>query len=339
MLRPLRAFTLLCAFVAVGPALAAPAADAAESPGEVRAWLLRIHQAASRNNFQGTFVVSGGGNVTSARIAHFCKGAEQFERIESLDGRERTVYRPNDVVHTLWPDARVAVVEQRELLISFPALLESGGEGVADHYDVQAQGEDRVAGHAADVLLVRPKDAHRYGYRLWADKATGLLLRADVLEAGGQVLETSSFSDVEIGIKSQPASVLRPMKRLAGYRVVHPELTPTRLQDEGWSMRKAVPGFREVRCVRRAMDMAAGDALDDDSGRQRVLQVIYSDGLTYVSVFIEPFRPGRRERPMLTAIGATGTLMLRRGDWFITVVGDTPAPTLRLFADALQRTR
>jgi sigma-E factor negative regulatory protein RseB len=42
---------------------------------------------------------------------------------------------------------------------------------------------------------------------------------------------------------------------------------------------------------------------------------------------------------MLTAIGATGTLMLRRGDWFITVVGDTPAPTLRLFADALQRTR
>ncbi len=335
MLRPLRAITLLFAFVAAGPALAAP--DGVEPPVEMRAWLLRIHEAASRNNFQGTFVVSGGGNVASARIAHFCKGSEQFERIESLDGRERNVYRHNNVVHTLWPSSRVAVIEQRELLISFPALLESGGDGVADYYDVQAQGEDRIAGHAADVLLVKPRDALRYGYRLWADKATGLLLRADVLEAGGQVLETSSFSEVAIGIKPQPASVLGPMKQLAGYRVVHPDLTPTSLQAQGWALRELVPGFRQVRCVSRRMDMAAGVASDDDAGR--VLQTIYSDGLTYVSVFIEPFRPGRRERPMLTAIGATGTLMLRQGDWFITVVGDTPAATLRLFAKALQRDR
>ena len=338
LFRPLRAFTLLFAFVAAGPVVATPGTPVEAQPGEVRAWLMRIHEAASRNNFQGTFIVSGAGNVASARIAHYCEGSNQFERIESLDGRERNVYRHNDIVHTLWPSSHVAVVEQRDLLISFPALLQAKGDGIADFYDVQKRDDDRVAGYEANVLLVKPKDAYRYGYRLWAEKATGLLLRADVLGANGDVLETSAFSDVTIGIKSQPASVLRPMKKLDGYHVLHPVLTRTRLETEGWTMRELAPGFRQVSCVSRGMDMT-GDSADDADRSQRVLQAIYSDGLTYVSVFIEPYRPERPPRPLLTSIGATRTLMLRHGDWWITVVGDTPVATLRLFAGALERTR
>ncbi len=349
LFRPLRVATLLFAFVASTPVLAAPALpdSGAAQPGEVRAWLMRIHDAASRNNFQGTFVVSGGGNVASARIAHYCEGANQFERIESLDGRERTVYRHNDIVHTLWPGSHIAVIEQRDLPISFPALLQAQGTSIADLYDVQKRSDDRVAGREADVLLIKPKDAYRYGYRLWADKATGLLLRADVLAANGEVLETSAFSDVAIGVKGQPGSVLRPMKRLDGYRVLHPALLRTRLDDEGWALRQPAPGFRLVSCVSREMGVAAegadaanGIAAAADNEREpRVLQSIYSDGLTYVSIFIEPFRPDRPARPSLTTIGATRTLMLRQGDWWVTVVGDTPVATLRLFADALQRTR
>ena len=106
----------------------------------MRTWLLRIHEAASRHNFQGTFVVSGGGNVASARIAHFCDGPNQYERIESLDGRQRQVYRFNDVVHTLWPVSHVALIEQRGMLSSFPALLQAGDDGIAERYDVSAQG-------------------------------------------------------------------------------------------------------------------------------------------------------------------------------------------------------
>ena len=96
---------LTCAWV--GTAYAAPTCTqvavtaSPTAPSEMRTWLLRIHDAASRHNFQGTFVVSGGGNVASARITHFCEGANQYERIESLDGRQRRVYRHNDVVHTL----------------------------------------------------------------------------------------------------------------------------------------------------------------------------------------------------------------------------------------------
>ncbi len=311
-----------------GPAATAP-------PTEMRAWLLRIHDAASRRNFQGTFVVSGGGNVASARIAHFCEGSNQYERIESLDGRQRQVYRHNDVVHTVWPVSHVAMIEQRGMLSSFPALLQAGDDGIADQYEVRAEASDRVAGHEADVLAIRARDGLRYGYRLWADRASGLLLRAEVVGERGEILETSAFSEVVIGIRPQPDTVLSSMRRLDGYRVVRPVLTPTRLEAEGWTMRQLAPGFRQVSCVSRQIE-APGDAPGAASAPP-VIQSIYSDGLTYVSVFIEPFRAERHPKPMFAAMGATSTLAQRQGDWWVTIVGDTPPATLRMFAAALER--
>ena len=175
----------------------------------MRAWLLRIHDAASRRNFQGTFVVSGAGGVASARISHFCEGPNQYERIESLDGRQRKVFRHNDVVQTVWPASHVAMIEQRGMLSSFPALLQAGDDGIAEWYEVRAEGSERVAGHEANVLAIRARDGHRYGYRLWADRASGLLLRAEVVGERGDVLETSAFSDVVIGIRPQPEASCR----------------------------------------------------------------------------------------------------------------------------------
>ncbi|HUP05711.1 MAG TPA: MucB/RseB C-terminal domain-containing protein [Caldimonas sp.] len=334
--RRIPVLALACGLLAAaGPAWPQVAASSPANGRDVRSWLVRIQEAATRQNFQGTFVISGGGNVASARMAHFCEGSNQYERIESLDGQARNVYRWNDIVHTLWPANRVAVIEPRDPLNSFPAVLQAGDDALAEWYDVQPQGADRIAGRDADVLLVRPKDTYRYGYRLWADKPSGLLLRADVLGERGQVLETSAFSDITIGQKAQPETVLQPMKRLDAYRVVRPTSQSTRLEAEGWVMRQVAPGFRLVSCVNRQMESPA-DA-EAAGGAQRVLQAIYADGLTYVSVFVEPFRPERHTRPMLASVGATQTLSMRQGDWWITVVGDVPAATLKMFANGLER--
>jgi sigma-E factor negative regulatory protein RseB len=341
LFRPLSALALagaVCTAVSSAwaqPASAAPGPDP-QAP-QVRAWLSRIHEAASHRNFQGTFVVTGGGAVSSARIAHFCEGPNQFERSEALDGQARNVYRHNDVVTTLWPTTRTATVEQRDPLAQFPALLQAGDDRIADFYDVKPQGAERVAGRDANVLVVKPRDAYRYGYRLWADQASGLLLRADVIGEHNEVLESSAFSDVAIGVRPQPESVLHPMKRLDGYRVMHPVLTPTRLEAEGWSMHQVAPGFRQVSCVKRPMDGAADDSKAPPE--QRALQTIFSDGLTYVSVFIEPFDPKRHTRSMLASVGPTQTLMQQQGDWWVTVVGDVPPATLWVFAKGLERSK
>jgi sigma-E factor negative regulatory protein RseB len=337
--RSLVPLALACAAIAAPSAVWAQArpGNAASSPlpNEMRAWLLRIHDAASRRNFQGTFVVSGGGGVANAKISHYHDGRNQYERIESLDGRQRKVFRHNDVVHTLWPASKVALIEQRGQLSSFPALLQAGDDFLGEWYEMKLEGIDRVADHEADVLAVRPRDKHRYGYRLWADRASGLLLRADVIGERGEILETAAFSEVAIGVRSQPESVLQAMKKLDGYRVVRPALTPTRLDEEGWTMRPVTPGFRFVSCIRRQMEMPGETSAEANAAP--VVQTIYSDGLTYVSVFIERFRAERHTEPVFVSLGATATFSQRQGDWWVTVVGDTPPATLKTFAAALER--
>jgi sigma-E factor negative regulatory protein RseB len=332
LLRPIVALTLCSALG--GVACAAESAAGADAR-EMKALLTRIHEAAGKYNFQGTFVVSGGGGVSSARIAHYGEGKNQYERIESLDGQARYVYRHNDLVHTLWPANRVALVEQAQSMTGFPSLLQGGVDRLAEFYDVTAQGSERVAGREAQVLLVQPRDTHRFGYRLWSDKASGLLLRSDVLNERKEVLETSAFSEVTIGVKPQFDSVTGPMRKLEGYRVIRPALTNTKLDAEGWSMRSLVPGFLEVSCVRRPMESPVSNA--QEAAVEPVLQTIFSDGLTYVSLFIEPYSPQRHQRSMRTAVGVTQTLMRRHGQWWITVVGDVPADTLRAFANGLER--
>ena len=91
-----RALVPLTLAVAAWAPLASAQPAAASSPksaADARALLAQIHDAATRRNYLGTFVVSGGGSVASAKVAHFVEGSSQFERIESLDGRQRKVYR------------------------------------------------------------------------------------------------------------------------------------------------------------------------------------------------------------------------------------------------------
>ena len=339
--RALSAATRVAAVGMLAAALGASPASAgitsSAEPREVRLWLMRIHNAAGQRNFQGTFVVSAAGSISSARIAHFYEGSHQFERIEPLDGQARHVLRHDNVVHTVWPLNKVALVEQRDAINSFPSMLLDGDDRIVDFYEVQPQKSERVAGHDADVLWLKPRDAFRYGYRLWAETHSGLLLRAEVLNERGEVLEVSAFSEVSIGVRSQPELVLQPMRKQAGYRIVKPVLSPTQLSAEGWGLRQGVAGFRQLSCIRRPLELLGG--VDSKLPATEALQTVFTDGITYVSVFIEPFDAQRHVRPAINTVGATQTLTSRHGNFWLTVVGDVPTVTLRAFVAALERTK
>ena len=87
---------------------------ASEDDAPLNSWLLRVHEASKHRAYTGTFVVSAGGNLASARIWHVCDGTQQVERVEPLSGIPRATYRRNDQVVTLYPNSKVAVLETRE---------------------------------------------------------------------------------------------------------------------------------------------------------------------------------------------------------------------------------
>jgi sigma-E factor negative regulatory protein RseB len=314
---------------------ATPAADSLDPPADARAWLLRIHTAANQRNYQGTMVFTAGGMLSSSRVAHFSVGGQSFERLEALDGRLQRVYRHNDAVHTLWSQSRLAVIETRNVANRIGSLTKVAEPRAAEQYELKTEGSERVAGREAMVLLLRPRDALRYPQRVWADRATGLMLRADVIGPSSGVLESTAFSQIDIGVRPQPETVLAPMNRLDGYRVLRPQALVTQMEAEGWTMARSVPGFILAGCLKRPLDATA------PAGGQRVavqvLQAVFSDGLTHVSLFIEPFDGMRHKVGLQAQIGATATMTLRRGDHWITAMGEVPVATLKLFNDALDR--
>jgi len=311
----------------------APAA--ASAPADARAWLARMHAAASSRNYQGTMLFSANGVMSSSNVAHFCVGNQAYERIEALDGKQRQVYRHNDLVHTVWPQAGVVVIERRSLPSRLPSVTQSVDPSALEQYELKPEGRDRVAGREARVFLLQPRDELRFAQRVWADHETGLMLRNDVIGPEKAVLESVRFTTVEIGVRAQPETVLQPLRQLDGLRVLRPVQVSTQLEAEGWVLARPVSGFRLASCVKRPA--TPEPTTDGKPTRAEILQAVYSDGLIHVSLFIEPVDSARHRKPIRAQFGATHSLAGRKGDYWITAMGDVPPDTLKQFVDALER--
>lgn len=325
---------LWCVGGMVGFAGASVAGDRPVGPPErsVTEWLVRLQKATEIPSYAGTFVVSSSsGAMSSARIWHVCEGDVQIERIDVLSGTPRTTLRRNQSVLTFWPESRTVRSEQREAVAVFPNLLTPGKDfATAEFYGARQVGQGRVAGFDADIVLLSPRDALRFGYRIWSEQRTGLVVKTQTLDAQGRVLEQSAFSELQLDVPAQAEKLKQMMASTDGYRIERSEHVKSTADAEGWQLRGAVPGFRPQHVYRRPTTDAA-----------TVVQWIFSDGLATVSLFLEPFDAERHPREGTAELGATHTLtrQIAGADrpWWVTAVGEVPAQTLRLFADNLQR--
>ncbi len=317
-------------------AAAAQTGDAPPAMGVVE-WLQRMHAGARQRNYVGTFVVSAaGGDLSSARIWHVRDGDMQIERIEALSGPPRSTFRRNHHVMTFLPEAKVVKVEKRENLDLFPNLPDKPDSSIGDFYDVRAIGKDRVAGFDADVVQLVPHDGLRFGYRIWSERRSGLVMKLQTIDSDSRVVEQSAFSELQLDAPVKAQSLSQMMSNTNGYRIEKLELERSNAQDEGWTLRTPVAGFKPRSFYRRPSG-------GDKAGQDRTVQWTFSDGLASVSLFIERYDDKRAPRDGVLTIGATNAIRRRlpepANDWWLTAVGEVPQQTLNAFAQSLARTR
>lgn len=333
---------LCCVLGGLGLASAetvAPAGASSSAPPAVRGkllqrniseWLVRLHEASRLRSYVGTFVVlSNSGSMSSARIWHACEGDQQIERVESLTGAPRSVFRRNDEVVTFLPESRVMRAEKRESAGLFPNLPKASESSIPQFYEARPLGRDRVAGFEADVVQLVPKDSMRFGYRIWSEKKSGLMVKLQTVDAQGKVLEQVAFSELRLDAPVRAANLNQMMSATDGWRVEKPDTVKTTADAEGWHLKSPVAGFQPVNCYKRH---AAGAAAAEGT-----MQWVFSDGLAAVSLFVEPYDRQRHAHEGLFASGATQTLTRRIDDWWLTAVGEVPQQTLNAFAQSLER--
>ena len=331
---------LLClaGWLAQGSALAQPVpaqpADTQTTATGIERWLMRLHDAPRACAYIGTFVVTTGSDMSTSRIWHVGNGERQMARVESLTGTARTTFRRNDEVVTFLPDSRTVVHETREALGLFPNLLNRADASVTRFYRLRMVGQGRVAGMEADIVQLLPIDPLRFGYQIWTERKTGLMVKLQTLDPLGNVLEQAAFSELQLDAPVVMAKLKAMMDNTQGFQVISPTLVKTTVEDEGWLLGTPVPGFTPVRCYKR---IESGT-----SAANAPLQCVFSDGLASVSLFIEPFDPQRHGRLLahnLVSMGATSVRVRQLGAWWVTAVGEVPPQTLATFVQALERKR
>ncbi|WP_019936247.1 MucB/RseB C-terminal domain-containing protein [Bordetella sp. FB-8] len=335
---------LVCGVLAGGGALVRPAAAApqpaahavpatsaddigrlADSPAQLLAYI----QAASRNqDYEGVFMYQQGENTQSSRMVHVVDASGERERVETLDGQPRIYLRHNDDVQYLQPDRKIVRRDSRHT-VRFPGLLQRGPAQVLGHYKLKVLDRlNREAGRECRVVLLEPRDALRYGLRLCVDTQTGLLLKEQTLDSARRIVEQVSFSSVRLGKDVDPARVDSSWDT-GDWKVLQPSMKPIDLLAQGW--RIAMPeGFKAILEVARQIGPASGGA------PHVVSQMVLSDGLVAISLFIEPYDASRHRHPPAGPIrhGAINIYGRRVAGYWLTALGEVPIVTLERLANS-----
>jgi sigma-E factor negative regulatory protein RseB len=257
----------------------------------------------------------------TSRITRYVDAAGDIEKLEVMDGVPREIVRTRDTVRCYLPESRVVKVDRRTER-GFPALVPERIMALARHYDLALGETRRIAGYDCQAVELSPKDNLRYGYRLYADIGSGMLLRAVTLDPEGNEVENFTFTQLSLGNVTR--DMVKPRRAGRDWRVENTGAELARL--DGWGLTAELPGFRKVTELKRRL------------GESRpVGQMVYSDGLAAVSVFIEPLEARRDPvRTGLSRMGAIHIYTREVANHRVTVVGEAPASSVQRIADSVE---
>lgn len=334
---PLRAdctrYYLIVLFSVIELGLTVPCRATASS--EAEKWLDKIVEAARSLNYDGTFVYRTGSQLESMRIIHRVDpDGSQRERLISLSGAPWEVLRDGAQVTCILPSDRSVVVgkSRRRPFLSSPIFKTP--EQRSQHYRFSIAGSDRVAGRPTEIVAVTPLDRYRYGFRLWVDHETGLLLKSELIDEEGLPLEQFVYTSVEVH-QEIPDQLLEPGLSGSGFqwykhgraqKARPPSAAMPRTSDE-WQVTWLPPGF------------VLSDQASDSVPKRHVSvkRRVYTDGLSSFLVLIEPLESTAEGQQGLSRMGAVNAYGRFLDGFQVTVFGEVPPVTVGKVSKFVQR--
>lgn len=267
----------------------------AEEKNPATEWLERLATAINMTSYQGVFVYARGDRVHSMRIAHRYHDGQIQERLVLQDGSSGEIVRKGmNVVCVLPKQGRIKL---NQIIPSgpFAEAFTSRLIPLNQWYQSDLVGEDRVAGYDTVIVALVARDAYRYSHKLWLEKSTGLLVKSNVGEPGGKVLEHFQFTSLDI-TDDIPDSEFEVRTEGREITVKFADQATNSysgtLTMNGWELGWHPQGFIP--------------AATPKSGKGQA--VAFSDGLAAFSVFVEPEQ--RVRMPVgVSRVGATTIYM------------------------------
>ena len=291
--------------------------------------LNQMSMAMSQMTYQGTFVYVQGSLVETMRITHVVDENGIHERLVAETGPQRELLRDSNSVQWIAKDSRAVVRDPAYSRSYFPEVSASAAEQAAANYEIRLGGVEPLAGHLGRKLSILPNDEYRYGYTLWLEEPSGLLLKWELFQEQARPLARLMFTDIRIG-REVDRSELKSAERMEDYRTHASDLP------ENQEVTNAKPRWAPA-------ILPAGFRLTSHRREQKrnpeIFQhLVYSDGIATVSVYVERVPSGEAQPGGTSRLGTTHAFSRSDSGMQITVIGDVPAITVEEIGRAVTQT-
>ncbi len=313
----LRAVILIMAWVLPGVVIAEEDSAAAV--------LQRMQQAYQQLNFELTLIEFSQGQLEPKRLTRGHLNGQVLTHLTHLNGRPREFVQRDDETSFFDASHSGYTLKNASLPGLFYRLQQVPLSPMLEQYDAVLAGRSRVLGRVAQVVRLVPRASGCYGYVLWLDQESGLLVKLDTLNNDASVMEQSM--GVALKISEQPSPLMKELKTVSLPPAMSvSDVYPVPQQPLSWQIGWLPEGFQ----------LRSQDTHKLPITEQPVDYQMLSNGLVDVSVYMARAGNNPEMHQQLIRQGATHMFSLVNPNQVeITVVGAVPADTARRIAESI----
>lgn len=288
-------------------------------------WLIleKSAKASQQLNYEGVFHSQSSSESNSTHVIHANIDNKEYCLLKMLDGAPNEVFCSGDMVYVTSQDG--LLIKKRKNQFLFPSVLPSDIKHLKKNYQLSFGEKKRVADRMAQHIELKAKDNLRFNYHIWIDEKNLLPLKLIVTNNKNQPIEQSTFTTIAFS-EVIDKDIFEKNINLSEIYVAKNKFVENYVSNKFWNLKDLPSGFKEVDLISRRVN---GLNLLD-------YQIIFSDGLAYVSLFIRPITRGTEPKEGTVAIGPTNISARYQDGYQIMSVGMVPPETVNTFSGAIE---
>jgi sigma-E factor negative regulatory protein RseB len=293
--------------------------------GSAQVWLAKMSGAGKSLNYTISFILLKPGLDSQPYLWRHGVNEDgiEMEQLNLLNGPGREVVRIGNKVSYFEPNVPPYSLQSSIINGPFPSEFLQRPEKLMLGYEAILVGRSRIAGRAAQHIRIVSKDNSLFGLNVWLDQETGLLLKMNMSDLEGKLLEQIQVTGLQV--TKEPDSFFGKVEK-----GMLPEVV---------SFNSDAPfnSLWEIGYIPKGMLIVKRDLRRLSGSAEVVEYIMLSDGLVDVSVYLQQRDNNQPQNNLVGTVQSDTLLTIEHGDLNITIIGKLPATTANAIAKSIQR--
>ncbi len=310
---------------------------------QIRQLLKDMSEAMRSKDYQGRFMYLLDGKMTSFKIQHAVIDGKEHERLVSLNQKDQEIVRVGHDVYCMHTGNYLFRDKEGVSANPFSGKIDQLDDQTLGFYQLSIEEGKIIAGYNVYQVNFISKDAQRYNRHLWIANKSHLLLKMDITDEMGEVLESFEFTQIDEGVRIPQSEFSH--KDFVRHEAKHYELTPEKdtaqmVKPETikstWKASWLPQGFYFSGSSHEGSENThkrVGENKESNNGKEDsgLEMLMYSDGLSAITVFVEEVAHSSvfNESSQQGAVSAYSEIHIQGDRYFmVTSIGEVPLATL-----------